>query len=385
MNSEAAKRLTRLRHDLHQFPEISGQEKETAAKVAVELRARHADQVLTSIGGHGVAGVFDSGKEGPTVAIRCELDGLPIHELSELAYRSRIEGKGHLCGHDGHMAIVLGVADQLGRDRPTKGRVVLIFQPAEETGQGAIAYRKDPKFAQIKPDYVFSLHNLPGLDLGEVELCAGPANCASRGMKVALTGRTSHAAAPQDGVSPATALALLMPKLADLGKGGALSADFALTTVTHATLGEPTFGIAPGRAELWVTLRTVADARMQSLMAEAEALVAHTALDQGLGYEITYEDIFEACANAPEAVDILRHSCAATGVPCELTSSPQKFSEDFGQFGKGAKAAMFWLGSGVDHPQLHNPDYDFPDALIPIGSGIFLAAIQQVLGPFNPR
>ncbi|MCA0926844.1 amidohydrolase [Ruegeria profundi] len=385
MNSEAAERLIRLRHDLHQFPEISGQEKETAEKVALELRALRADQVLTSIGGHGVAGVYNSGKDGPTVAIRCELDGLPIQELSNLAYRSRVAGNGHLCGHDGHMAIVLGVAEQLGQNRPTKGRTVLIFQPAEETGHGAIAYRKDPKFSQIKPDYVFSLHNLPGLALGEVELCAGPANCASRGMKVVLTGRTSHAAAPQDGVSPAAALALLMPKLADLGKGGPLDADFALTTVTHATLGEPTFGIAPGRAELWVTLRAVADARMQSLMAEAEALVAHTASDQGLEYEITYEDVFEACVNAPEAGDILRQACTATNVPCVLTSSPQKFSEDFGQFGKDAKAAMFWLGAGVDHPQLHNPDYDFPDTLISIGTGIFLAAIQQVLGPFSPR
>lgn len=273
------------------------------------------------------------------------------------------------------MTMVLGVAEHLAQTRAKTGRVVLIFQPAEETGQGAIAYRADPKFAEIAPDYVFSLHNLPGLAQGDVLLCEGPANCASRGMKIVLTGKTSHAAAPQDGISPAAALAALMPQLAELGRGGPLDAEFALTTVTHANLGEPTFGVAPGRAELWVTLRTVADARMQKLMNEAEALVARVTTDQGLGYEISYEDVFESCVNAPEAVEVLNRACVETNVTCTLTSSPQKFSEDFGQFGKGAKSAMFWLGSGMDHPQLHNPDYDFPDALIPVGTGIFLAAI----------
>ncbi|WP_170505116.1 amidohydrolase [Ruegeria arenilitoris] len=379
MTPDTRAQLTRLRHELHQSPELSGQEELTAARIADELRARGADQVLTGIGGHGVAGVFDSGQAGPTVAIRCELDGLPIQEQSEAAYASRISGKGHLCGHDGHMVMVLGVADHLNQYRPQLGRVVLIFQPAEETGQGAIAYRADPKFSEIAPDYVFSLHNLPGLPLGDVQLCEGPANCASRGMKVVLSGKTSHAAAPQDGVSPAGALAALMPQMARLGSGGSLDADFALTTVTHVNLGEPTFGVAPGRAELWVTLRTVADARMQSLIDEAEALVAQAASDQGLGYEITYEDVFEACVNAPDAVDILSGSCARAGVNCEVTPYPQKFSEDFGQFGKDAKAAMFWLGSGEKHPQLHNPDYDFPDELTPVGVSVFVATIQSLL------
>lgn len=379
MTPETLARLTRLRHDLHQYPEISGQERETAARVSEVLHGYGADQVLTGLGGHGVAAIFDSGQAGPTVGVRCELDGLPIQELSTQPYVSKVAGKGHLCGHDGHMTMVLGVAEELSRQRPAKGRVVLIFQPAEETGQGAVAYRADSQFAQIAPDYVFSLHNLPGLALGEVELCQGPANCASRGMKVVLTGKTSHAAAPQDGVSPVGALSELMPKLARLGTGGALDSEFALTTVTHASLGEPTFGVAPGRAELWVTLRTVSDARMTSLMAEAETLGRQTASANGLGVEITYDDVFEACVNHSEAVATLEMACAEHGVPCKLTHSPQKFSEDFGQFGKGANTAMFWLGAGVDHPQLHNPDYDFPDALIPVGTGIFLSAIARVL------
>ena len=379
MKPELQSWLTEKRHELHQVPEISGEERGTATSISNLLQACDPDAVLTGIGGHGVAAVYDSGQPGPTIGIRCELDGLPIQEISSARYASQHPGKGHLCGHDGHMAMVLGVAFVLGDKRPTKGRVVLIFQPAEETGQGAIAYRADPKFADIAPDYVFSLHNLPGLELGGVELCSGPANCASRGMRIVLTGKTSHAAAPQYGVSPAGALAELMPALAILGQGGALDAEYAQTTVTHARLGEATFGIAPGQAELWVTLRTVSDSRMASLIRDAEQLVTTRAQAQGLGVEITYDDVFEACTNSGEAVQILSEACQSRDIPCKLVATPQRFSEDFGQFGKGAKNAMFWLGAGRDHPQLHNPDYDFPDALIPIGTDIFLAAIEQTL------
>lgn len=379
MTPDRLAQLSRLRHALHQQPELSGQEQHTAARIAEELRSAGADAVLTGLGGHGVAAIFDSGRSGPCVAIRCELDGLPIQELSDLSHRSQIPGKAHLCGHDGHMMMVLGVALALQKNRSRHGRVVLIFQPAEETGQGAKAFRADPSFAEIAPDFVFSLHNLPGLELGAVELCEGPANCASRGMRIVLTGKTTHAAAPQDGVSPAVALSTLIPALNGLGTGGALNADYALTTITHAGLGEQTFGVAPGKAELWVTLRTVSDDRMAELVAEAEALVGQVTQAEGLGVKITFADVFEACTNDADAVDILTTACVEQKVPCQVTTEPQRFSEDFGQFGKGAKAAMFWLGSGRDHPQLHNPDYDFPDALIPVGTGIFLSAIHQVL------
>lgn len=380
MTPEVLAQLTTLRHELHRRPEISGDEEQTAARIRDELQRFNPDQVLTGIGGHGVAAVFDSGVPGPTVGIRCELDALPIPEVNGLAYASEVAGKGHLCGHDGHMVMVLGVAEALSQQPPARGRVVLIFQPAEETGKGAPAFRADPTFGKIAPDVVLSLHNLPGLRLGAVELCSGAANCASRGMRVQLTGKTSHAAAPQDGISPASALTRLMPALAGLGQGGELVADYSLTTLTHVELGEATFGVAPGYAEIWVTLRTVSDTRMNDLIAQAEVLVHETAQAEGLDVEIAYDDVFDACTNHPEAVKVLEEACKAQGVECTLTDLPQRFSEDFGQFGNGAKAAMFWLGAGEAHPQLHNPDYDFPDALIPVGTGIFLSSLRHLLG-----
>lgn len=373
-------RLTELRHDLHRQPELSGQEARTAARVAAHLNDLQPDHLLTGIGGHGVAAVFQGAHPGPTVAVRCELDGLPIQELSERDHRSQVPGRGHLCGHDGHMVTVLAVGETLARARPVRGRAVLIFQPAEETGKGAAAFRADPQFASIAPDMVFSLHNLPGLPLGHVELATGAANCASRGMRIRLTGKTAHAAAPGDGLSPAAAIARLLPELAALGPGGALTEGFSLTTVTHAWLGEPTFGVAPGAGEVWVTLRTVGDAAMARLAARAHALAETAAGEAGLGLEIGFDDVFEACTNAPAPVEILQAACAARDVPLYLSDRPQSFSEDFGQFAKGAETAMFWLGAGEDHPRLHNPDYDFPDALILIGADVFETAMRSVLG-----
>ncbi|UWQ44077.1 amidohydrolase [Leisingera aquaemixtae] len=380
MTPERLARLTRLRHALHQIPEVSGAEEKTAAMVAGYLRQQNPDQLLTGLGGHGVAAVYEGREDGLTVLIRCELDGLPIEELSDQPYRSTHPGRGHLCGHDGHMAMVAALAEDLSARRPAKGRAVLLFQPAEETGKGAAAVIADPAFPQIAPDYAFSLHNLPGLAVGQVAICSGPANCASRGMRIKLTGKTSHAAAPQDGVSPAWAIARLLPGLAALSSGGGLGPEFALVTPTHARLGEATFGIAPGEAEVWATLRTVTDARMGQLITAATKLAEQACAAEGLELAVEFDDVFDACTNHPEAVEVLRTAAAAAGCPVQMQELPQRWSEDFGQFAKGAKTAMFWLGSGEAQPQLHNPDYDFPDAAIPAGAGIFLHAIRELLG-----
>lgn len=379
MTPDRLAQLTGLRHALHQIPEVSGAEEKTAAYITTYLRAYAPDRLLTGLGGHGVVAVYDGAADGPTVMIRCELDGLPIEELSDQPYRSTHAGRGHLCGHDGHMTMVAALAEDLAGKRPARGRVVLMFQPAEETGKGAPAVVADPAFGEIAPDYAFSLHNLPGLAVGQIALCRGPANCASRGMRIRLSGRTSHAAAPQDGLSPAGAMAQLLPGLVALGGGTDLGPDYALVTLTHARLGEATFGIAPGEGEVWATLRTVNDTRMAQLIEEATALVGKVCAEQGLGHEISFDDVFEACTNNPEAVTVLQKACERVGLGVAMQDRPQRWSEDFGQFGKGAKAAMFWLGSGEDQPQLHNPDYDFPDAAIPVGAGLFRAVVSELL------
>ncbi|KRB61578.1 peptidase M20 [Rhizobium sp. Root708] len=382
LTEQDLQRITAFRQELHRYPEVSGDERETAGRVKLALLETSPDELVEALGGHGVAAVYSGAADGPTVLIRAELDGLPIEEISDVPHRSLVSDKGHLCGHDGHMAILLALAAGLARRRPEKGRVILLFQPAEENGAGAAAVLSDPAFAALRPDLSLSLHNFPGAALGHVLLREGPVNCASRGMKVILRGKTSHASYPEDGIAPTFALGLLLSGLTALGNNAPLGADYTLVTVTHARLGEPAFGISPGYAEIWATLRTLTDDKMAELVEAAERLAGEEARAAGLRLEISYEDVFRQCFNSPEATAVLNQALADEGVTVERESAllPMKASEDFGLFRTVAPAAMFFLGAGKDHPRLHNPDYDFPDELISIGSRIFMRAIRNTLG-----
>ncbi|MER8474287.1 amidohydrolase, partial [Mesorhizobium sp. M1328] len=352
----------------------------TASEVVDFLADTAPDKVLTGLGGHGVAAVYESGKAGPTVLFRSELDALPIYELSGVSHSSLVQGKSHMCGHDGHTAILAALGRQFGRERPARGRVVLMFQPAEETGNGAAGVVADPRFSEIAPDLAFSLHNLPGVPFGEVRIKPGVVNCASRGMRILLEGKTAHSSMPETGVSPMLAVSQLMPALPALGRGTFADDDFSMVTVTHALMGEAVFGIAPGNAKVWATLRTRRDECMADLCAAAEALVEKIAGEHRLSARYDYHEIFVASVNAPDAVEHLQRALDEEGVPRTEEALPMRASEDFGLFGHSAASAMFFLGAGEPYPALHNPDYDFPDDLIPIGSRIFMRTARNLLG-----
>ena len=380
LTAEDLRALADWRRALHRAPELSGAEAETAREVCRFLAPTRPDRIVTGLGGHGVALVYDGAASGPTVLIRAELDALPIEEVSTFAHRSTRAGRAHLCGHDGHMAILAAVAHGLAAERPRRGRAVLLFQPAEEDGSGAEAVIADPKFAAIAPDFCFALHNMPGLPLGSAALKVGPVACASRGLRIALRGRTAHASQPDQGVSPMAALARLMPALNGLGRPWPLDETFAMVTVTHAEMGAKSFGVAPGGAELWATLRTLTDARMGGLCGEAEALARRIASEEGLTLSVRASDVFAHCDNAPAAVAWASAALEAEGVPHGEAGQPMLASEDFGVFGRVAPSALFLLGSGESSPGLHNPDYDFPDALIGVGARVFHRTLRDILG-----
>jgi amidohydrolase len=372
--------LTAFRHHLHRHPEVSGQEEWTATEVVRSLQALSPDRILTGLGGHGVAAVWEAAEPGPTVLFRSELDALPIEELSQAAHRSTVPGKAHLCGHDGHSTILLGLARIISRQPHPRGRVVLMFQPAEEDGSGAAAVLADPRFAEIKPDWAFALHNMPGHPLGQAIIAPGPANCASEGFRVVFRGRTAHASAPETGVSPALALSELMPAALAAGTGGPLEPGFRLVSICHARMGEPAFGITPGEGELWLTLRTLADADMAALRDEVTGLAKGLAKAHGLEVSFTYHDRFAACVNDPEATTVIQRALEALAIPQGETGIPMRASEDFGLFGSASRSAMFLLGAGETSPAVHNPDYDFPDTLIPQGVAIFDRIRRDLLG-----
>lgn len=371
--------LVQMRHELHAKPELSGQEYLTASHIRSLLNRFNPDRVIEDLGGTGIAAIYDGTAAGDTVMIRCELDGLPITETGHPPYRSKHTGQGHQCGHDGHMSIMLGVASALNRERPARGRVVLLFQPAEEIGTGARAVIADRRFAELKADHVLALHNLPGYERHRIILKDGPINCASRGMRIRFTGKTAHASMPETGVSPALALASTIGELGLLSSGGALDKDFALVTIVHAILGEKAFGVAPAEAEIWATLRTVADEQMEGLIEKASSIVRQTADIHALECCVDFTDVFLACSNDAWLIEQFRHAAADLGLSVTELDEPLRFSEDFGEYGKSARSAMFFLGAGTEHPALHNPDYDFPDEIIRSGTMVFLSTLNRIL------
>jgi amidohydrolase len=364
--------LIRLRRELHAHPEFSDNEQKTAGILTNFFRQFTPDEVIAPLGSNGIAFVFGSGRPGPMVVFRCELDAIPVQEKNDFAYRSRIPGLSHKCGHDGHMAIMAGFGYLISLNRPQKGQIILLFQPAEETGQGAAAVTDDQKFKNLNPDYAFALHNLPGYPLGAILLKSGTINCASRGMIIRLTGITSHSAWPEDGLSPAVPMCDLIQDLAKLPSTSDLNQFYSRVTVGHARLGDPAFGLSPGYAELMATLRSETDETMSILVKRAVSLVKEKATLAHLSYEISWAEEFIASSNDPGACDIVKKAGKAAGAEVVDLKEALPVSEDFGQFTARMPGVMFGLGAGEICPKLHQADYDFPEELIEIGSHVFM-------------
>lgn len=372
--------LSEFRRELHRHPELSGEESETARTIAEALKPMAPTRILTGLGGHGVAAVFDSGIDGPTVLFRAELDALPIQERNDIAWSSQIAGKSHVCGHDGHMTMLLALGRIISRKPVAKGRIVLMFQPSEEDGSGAKAVVADPIYKEIQADWAFAIHIEPGRPFGYVSTCPGLINCASLGLEIKLTGKTAHAADPEDGVSPAHAVAKLIPALDGLGQGGKLDDDFRLVTITHVQIGEPSFGVAPGEGVIYATMRTARDEGLERIETDARNLATTVAGEFGLSVAFDVSDNFAASINDIDAFEIATAAMNAINIANGDEGVPMRASEDFGVFGWGAKAAMLCLGPGEEYAGLHNPDYDFPDDLIPVGSAIFERIARDLLG-----
>lgn len=377
--------LRALRQRLHTLAEPSGAEERTAALVA-EILGQHSPEALhEDLGGKGVLAWWDGPQQGPTVLLRAELDALPIPETLRLDHASLTRGIAHKCGHDGHMAILLGVAAGLGKARPARGRVVLLFQPAEETGQGGARIVASPVLERLSPHWVFALHNLPQSPAGQVVVREGLFASASCGLSVKLTGLTAHAAEPERGRSPALALAQLIAGTSALPQDSAALHEPVKATVVHARLGEPALGTTPGEAVAIVTLRAPSTRLLEALKDQASSRARGIAAAYGLDCSIAEMEPFPATCNHPEATGQVRSAAASIGLEVREASRPFPWSEDFGHFTDRYRGALFGLGAGTDHPSLHHPDYDFPDALLDTGVALFEALLAQLVGTEQPK
>jgi amidohydrolase len=368
--------LLDLRRALHRLAEPSGAERATAERVASELEGL---TVFRGIGGHGLAAVIDTGAPGPTVMLRADLDALPIPESRDLPHRSRDPEYSHRCGHDGHMTMLIGALRRLASTPPPQGRVVGLFQPAEETGVGARAVLDDSAFAALQPDVGIALHNLPGYPLGRVVVRAGAMMCASRGLEVVLHGATSHAAEPEKGRSPAPVAAQIVQAWSAAPQLHTAFAEPVQVTVTHVVVGEASFGISPGRGRVLATLRATTDERIDGI--ESWLRRSATALAEAgvIAAEFRVHEVFPATRNEPRIVEVVASSATEVGLEVSRLDRPLPWSEDFGHFGQRCPIAMIGIGAGVDHPPVHHPDYDFPDDLLVPGVTLLERVARRLL------
>ena len=227
---------TAFRHELHQFPELSGQEVETQRRIKAFV-SQFSPVGMRDVAETGLLLQYGQETTGPVTLIRADIDALPIQEVNTFAHKSRNEGVSHKCGHDGHAAILARLASLLAETPVVRGRVFLLFQPAEETGKGAEAVLNDPAFAAIQPDRVFALHNLPGYEQGVIVCKPGPFTASVLSMIVSFTGQVSHSAEPEKGLNPAYVMADFVLQTKALQHPDPQSDDFALITPVYTTHG----------------------------------------------------------------------------------------------------------------------------------------------------
>lgn len=372
--------LKYIRKRLHRIAEVSGDEHQTAAFIAQELSALAPDRLITGLGGTGICATFKGEQPGPHLLFRAELDALPITETNTFDHRSQHPGVSHKCGHDGHMAILLGLGRSLSKKKPLRGKVSLLFQPAEENGEGAAAVLADPVFAAIQPDRVYALHNIPGFPLGKVLIKSGSITAAVKSMIIRFYGKTSHAAEPEHGHNPAGILAGTITGIEKLMVRDTAREDFSLITPVHALLGEKAYGVSAGYAELHLTLRTWNSGQMEHLVSGMTDLLENECRDSSIYFDIEWTNVFEANSNDPELVEEWYRLAAKNKQQWQNLDVPFKWGEDFGYFTGRCKGVFFGLGAGEDCPALHNPDYDFPDELIEPGVALFRMIADAACG-----
>lgn len=366
-----------IRKTLHQNPELSREEKNTAREIAKFFEDVSGYALLKNQGFQSIVAYKKFG-EGPGIAFRAELDGLPIEEKSDIEHRSKKPGNSHACGHDGHMSILLSLARHLEEIKPKRGTVYFIFQSAEETGEGAKAMIESPEFNDLEIDFCYALHNIPGTEKGLVVSKTGSFACASVGFTARITGKTAHAAHPEDAINPLEAAIQLWTQVKKLPKRPEID-DFALATSIALHAGEETFGTSPANARLLVTMRAAQTEHLDLMMDETKAIAKEISEETGAEITIQFQEYFPATENA-DLVSNLKLACEKSGTPFMEMEKPFRWSEDFAYFSKKCPSLMFGLGSGIDQPNLHAPDFDFPDEIIETGKNVFYQIFKMHTG-----
>ncbi|GGD16404.1 amidohydrolase [Flavobacterium orientale] len=370
--------LIRFRKELHKNPELSGKEIETAKRIVSFFEQYPPDEMQTNVGGTGIIAVYKGAEEGKSILFRCELDALPIKETNSFEHKSVKNTISHKCGHDGHMAILCGLASELHHQRPEKGNVILLFQPAEENGSGAEKVANDDNFKNYKPDYVFALHNLPGFTKNQIVVKDGTFSCAVKSMIIRLQGKIAHAAEPENGINPALAIASIIQQFDKKNQVDKTKPNFSILTPIYISLGEKAYGVSAGKGEVHFTIRCQTNKEMERLSKKLENLTEEIAKKYQLEFKIKWTESFQANENNADANNFIKNASKILGLNVLEKDTPFSWGEDFGLFTQLYNGAMFGLGAGKDSPALHHSDYDFPDEIISTGVKLFHQISKEI-------
>jgi hippurate hydrolase len=376
----AQESLTEARRHLHQFPELSFQEKSTAQWVAEKLHA-WGYQVTRNVGGHGLVATLKNG-EGKGIALRADMDALPIQEETQKPYASQHAGTMHACGHDGHTTMLLGAAQQLAKTKNFKGTVHLVFQPAEEAGKdsGAQQMIADGLFERFPCDAIFGIHNHPGVDVGTFMFGAGAFMSASDTCYIKVKGKGGHAARPHQAVDPVVIMGSLIMALQTVVSRNIDPLQTSVVTIGTAHAGSVS-NVIPDSASMSLSIRSFSPEVRELLERRIKTLVRAQVESYGGEVEITYERGYPVVINSLAETDFARQ------VAVELVGEdkvvfpfgPVTGSEDFAYYLQHKPGCFLRIGNGTDSVLLHNPKYDFNDQNLSYGAAYWTRLVERFL------
>ncbi len=373
--------LVSWRRDLHRHPELGFHEIRTAGIVARHL-GELGLEIQTGVGRTGVVGVLDGRQPGPVVMVRFDMDALPIVEETTHNFGSETHGVMHACGHDGHVAIGLGVATLLARHRQElRGSVKFVFQPAEEGEGGAVAMIQDGVLAGPRPDAAFGLHIYNQLPLGWVTAGAGPVMAAAERFQCRVTGRGGHGAMPHQTVDAVVVASQIVTALQTVVSRNVNPAELAVVSVGSLHAGSA-FNIIAEQAELWGTLRTLDEATHQTVLRRVREIVEGTARAMGASAQLDIQELTVAVVNDAQAAARVRQA-AARVVGAQSVSDQQLWvaSEDMAYFLREIPGCFFFVGASRAEKEFphHNPRFDFDEAVLAQGVAILCETVAGYL------
>ncbi len=375
--ADFAPEMTEWRRHLHQHPELSFECHKTAAFVAEKLREFGVDEIHEGIAETGIVAIIEGQGEGPTIGLRADMDALPIAEETGAEHASTVPGVMHACGHDGHTTMLLGAAKYLTETRRFKGRVALIFQPAEEEGGGGEAMVREGILDEFSIGEVYAIHNTPQVALGRFVTTPGPIMAAVDTVRVDLTGKGGHGAYPHDCVDPIPAAIGMIGALQTIASRNVSPLDEVVVSVTQVHAGTAS-NIIPETAWFMATVRTFRDEVRMQVKRRFEEIVAGHAAAYGVKAAVDYDLGYPATVNEPGktvfAADVAREVAGEAGVDDE--AGREMGAEDFSYLLEKRPGCYLFLGQG-EGAGLHHPAYDFNDEAAPFGATFFARLVER--------